>query len=394
MRIALLSIHYPPLRSSCAVQMRDLAQELLRLGHEPIMIVPTEGDRITETIDGVQLYRLPAPKIIDTGNIRRGLSEVLLPFFMLYGLRRSNFPSRELDAVIWYSPTIFFGPVVHFLKRMSGCPAYLILRDIFPEWALDLGIIKKGPIYYMFKLVSIYQYSVANIIGVQSSSNLGYLKKWSMFPGRKLEVLNNWLSSANEKRTKISLVDTALKGRKVFVYIGNMGVAQGMDVLIDLAESLKDRQDIGFLFVGRGSEVENLKKYSSGKNLTNFLFYDEIASEEIPSLLRICHVGLISLDPRHKTHNIPGKFLTYMQAALPVLAKVNAGTDLVNIIQDNRVGYVYTDNEIDDFRSLAEDIVDNKVNFQSMSVQARSLSYRMFSSNRAAKQITSSFYRV
>jgi len=374
--------------------MRDLAQELLRLGHEPIMIVPTEGDRITETIDGVQLYRLPAPKIIDTGNIRRGLSEVLLPFFMLYGLRRSNFPSRELDAVIWYSPTIFFGPVVHFLKRMSGCPAYLILRDIFPEWALDLGIIKKGPIYYMFKLVSIYQYSVANIIGVQSSSNLGYLKKWSMFPGRKLEVLNNWLSSANEKRTKISLVDTALKGRKVFVYIGNMGVAQGMDVLIDLAESLKDRQDIGFLFVGRGSEVENLKKYSSGKNLTNILFYDEIASEEIPSLLRICHVGLISLDPRHKTHNIPGKFLTYMQAALPVLAKVNAGTDLVNIIQDNRVGYVYTDNEIDDFRSLAEDIVDNKVNFQSMSVQARSLSYRMFSSNRAAKQITSSFYRV
>ena len=112
MRIALVSIHYPPLRSSCAVQMRDLAQELLQLGHEPIIIVPTEGLHkawISEAIDGIQVFRLSTLKTINVGSIRRGFSEILLPFYMLYGIRKSNFPARELDAVIWYSPTIFFG---------------------------------------------------------------------------------------------------------------------------------------------------------------------------------------------------------------------------------------------------------------------------------------------
>ena len=211
MRIALVSLHYPPLRSSCAVQMRDLAQELLRLGHEPIMMVPTEGLHkacVSEIIDGVQVFRLATFKTINVGNIRRGLNEILLPFVMLFRIRKSNFPARELDAVIWYSPTIFFGPMVQFLKRSSSCPAYLILRDIFPEWTLDLEILKKTPIYYLFKLVAKYQYSVANIIGVQTSSNLKYLENWSKKPNRQLEVLNNWLSPAHIKKTEISLIDT------------------------------------------------------------------------------------------------------------------------------------------------------------------------------------------
>ena len=79
------------------------------------------------------------------------------------------------------------------------------MRDIFPEWTLDLGILKKNPIYYFFKIVAKYQYSVANIIGVQTSSNLKYLENWSKKPNRKLEVLNNWLSFLNEKKTRISL---------------------------------------------------------------------------------------------------------------------------------------------------------------------------------------------
>jgi len=391
MRIALVSIHYPPLRTSCAVQMRDLAQELLQLGHEPIMIVPSEGLHkacISEIIDGIQVFRLSTLKTINVGNIRRGFSEILLPFYMLYGIRKSNFPARELDAVIWYSPTIFFGPVVQFLKFLSGCPAYLILRDIFPEWALDLGIFKKTPIYYFFKLVAKYQYSVANIIGVQTSSNLKYLENWSKNPNRQLEVLNNWLSPAYIKKTGISLIDTHLNGRKIFVYIGNMGIAQGMGVLIDLAESLKNRQDVGFLFVGQGSEVENLKTSSADKKLSNIIFYDEIDSEEIPSLLKMCHIGLIALDPRHKSHNIPGKFLTYMQAGLPVLARINRGTDLVDLIKDENVGRVYSGNEVDAFRNLAEELIDNDL--KAMSERGRFLSQKMFSSNQAAKQIVSS----
>jgi len=393
MRIALVSIHYPPLRSSCAVQMRDLAQELLQLGHEPIIITPSEDLHkacISETIDGIQVFRLSTLKTINVGNIKRGINEILLPFIILYRIRKSNFPIKELNAIVWYSPTIFFGPVVKFLKSSSNCPSYLILRDIFPEWTLDLGILKKGPIYYLFKLVAKYQYSVADIIGVQTSSNLKYLEGWAKKPNRKLEVLNNWLSLAHSQKTNISLTDTCLNGRKIFIYIGNMGIAQGMDILIDLAESMKNRRDVGFLFVGRGTEVENLQTSVADKKLDNILFYNEIDSKEIPSLLGMCHIGLIALDPRHKSHNIPGKFLTYMQAGLPVLARINGGTDLVDLIKDENVGRVYIGNEVDDFRNLAEELIDNENDLKAMSERGHFLSQKMFSSNHAAKQIVSS----
>ena len=396
MKIALICIHYPPLRSSCAVQMRDLAQELLMLGHEPIMIVPSEGLHkayISEVIDGVQVFRFSVFKIVDVGNIKRAINEMLLPFTILYRIRKSNFPIKELNAIVWYSPTIFFGPVVKVLKSSSNCPAYLILRDIFPEWTVDLGILKKGPIYYLFKLVAKYQYSVADIIGVQTSSNLKYLDNWVKKPNRKLEVLNNWLSVAHSQKNSISLVGTCLHERKIFVYIGNMGIAQGMDFLINLAESMKNRRDVGFLFVGRGTEVENLQTSAANKKLDNILFYDEIDSKEIPSLLDMCHIGLIALDPRHKSHNIPGKFLSYMQAGLPVLARINGGTDLVDLIKDENVGRVYIGNEVDDFQNLAEDLIDNENNLKAMSERGRFLSQKMFSSNQAAKQIVSSVLR-
>ena len=393
MKIALISIHYPPLRSSCAVQMNDLAQELLLLGHEPIVIVPGEGlDKgcRSEIVDGVQVFRISTFKTVGVGNIRRGINEILLPFIMLYRIRKGNLPVKALSAIVWYSPTIFFGPLVKVLKNSSNCPAYLILRDIFPEWALDLGILRNGPIYYFFKLVAEYQYSVADVIGVQSKSNLKYLEKWMSQPNKKLEVLNNWLSLAVTKKTSISLISTSLNGRKIFVYIGNMGIAQGMDILIDLADSLRKRQDIGFLFVGRGTEVERLKASVSSKKLDNVLFYNEIESKEIPGLLAMCHVGLIALDPRHKSHNIPGKFLTYMQAGLPVLAKTNPNTDLCNLIVEKGVGSVYIGDEVNDFKTMAENLVDDKSKLQTMSERGMVLNKKLFSSSRAANQILTS----
>jgi len=396
MKIALICIHYPPLRSSCAVQMRDLARELLILGHEPIVIVPSEGLHkayVSEVIDGVQVFRFSSFKTVDVGNIQRAINEMLLPFTILFRIRKSSFPIKELDAIVWYSPTIFFGPVVKVLKSASNCPSYLILRDIFPEWTLDLGILKRGPVYYLFKLVAKYQYSVADIIGVQTTSNLKYLDNWVKKPNRNLEVLNNWLSVADRKKNSISLTGTCLHDRKIFVYIGNMGIAQGMDILVDLAESMRNRRDVGFLFVGRGTEVENLQISAANKRLDNILFYDEIDSKEIPSLLDMCHIGLIALDPRHKSHNIPGKFLTYMQAGLPVLARINGDTDLVDLIKNENVGRVYIGNEVDDFKNLAEDLIDNENNLKAMSERGRFLSEKMFSSNQAAKQIVSSVSR-
>ena len=132
---------------------------------------------------------------------------------------------------------------------------------------------KKGIVYYLLKLVAKYQYSVANTIGIQTESNKEYFLEWlNKNKNRKLEVLNNWLAEPIIQKSSVQIKNTVLNNKKIFVYIGNMGVAQDMPILIDLAETFKSDDEIGFLFVGRGTMVPKLKKLSNDKNLKNILF--------------------------------------------------------------------------------------------------------------------------
>jgi glycosyltransferase involved in cell wall biosynthesis len=166
-----------------------------------------------------------------------------------------------------------------------------------------------------------------------------------------------------------------------------MGIAQGMDVFLDLAESFKSRADVGFLFVGRGSEVARLKAAAQTRSLTNTLFRSEVNPQEMPGLLGQCHFGLLALDPRHKTHNIPGKFLTYLQAGLPVLARVNAGTDLAHLIAAEGVGRAYVGDSVAELHTLAEELIEQNAQQHTMSDRGRALSTRMFSPAAAVRQI-------
>jgi glycosyltransferase involved in cell wall biosynthesis len=168
---------------------------------------------------------------------------------------------------------------------------------------------------------------------------------------------------------------------------GNMGVAQGMDVLLDLDERLHHRHDIGFLFVGRGSDAQRLRGEAKTRGLDNVVFHDEIDPAEIPGLYSQCHVGMIALDPRHKTHNIPGKFLSYMQAGLPVLASINPGNDLAELIQREGVGRVCTDHSAESLQQLAVELADEITSDKDVSARCRALSAKLFSPEAAVKQI-------
>lgn len=391
--IALISTDYPPLRTSAAVQLRDLARELAALGHRPVMIVPSPLSGrawAVERLDGVEVLRVAAPETRTPSFVRRAIAEMWLPFAMLRSLRKSPYRSAKWDLLAWYSPPIFFGPLIWVLRRSSGARTYLILRDIFPEWAVDLGLVRKGPIYLVFKAIAALQYAVADVIGVQTPSNLAYLSRWARSPHRRVEVLHNWLAATPNVGCSIAVDKTALAGRKIFVYIGNMGVAQGMDIFVELIQALRHRADIGFLFVGRGSEFAKLEAEKASRELNNVLFFGEIDSSEIPGLLQQCHVGLVALHPDHKTHNIPGKFVSYVQYGLPVLARVNGGTDLERLIEDEEVGKVYAGSSVGELKRLAEELADNEALRHSMSGRGRQLASRMFSPATAARQIVAS----
>ncbi|HBP88411.1 MAG TPA: glycosyltransferase family 4 protein [Nitrospirales bacterium] len=390
MRIAIVGDAYAPLQTSAAVQLRDLAAEFITQGHHPTMLIPVSGLQSTwslEDVAGVEVLRVRSPQTKDVRHIRRTLAELYMPFAVLRGLRQSPLSGVKWDGVVWYSPSIFHGPLIRSLTRASSCRSYLILRDIFPEWAVDMGIMGRGLAYRFFKIIENYQYSVADVIGVQTQGNQAYFTDWSGQPDRRVEVLQNWLAEASDIGCSISVCDTSLAGRKIFVYAGNMGVAQGMGVLLNLAESLENRKDIGFIFVGRGSDSQRLRSEALARGLENVLFFDEIAPNEMPGLYAQCHVGLVALDPRHRTHNIPGKFVSYMQCGLPVLASINPGNDLVELIEKSHVGRVCTDNSVTLLESMAQSLVADITRDVGFKSRCKEMARRLFSPKVAVKQI-------
>lgn len=391
MKIALVADTFPPMRTSGAVQLRDLAREFVRKGHDLTILLPEPTlDRPwrLEPFEGAQILRLKAPSPKNNGYVRRTLGEWRMPYAMLRNLRKTQLVAQQWEGVVWYSPSIFHGPLVRALKSQSGCKSYLIIRDIFPEWAVDLGIMHRGLVYQGFKRIAHQQYAVADTIGVQTTGNLKYFESWRQSqPGRSLEVLQNWLDVPATKQCSIRFSGTSLAGRKIFVYAGNMGVAQGMDIILNLAERLKSLNDVGFLFVGRGSDVNRLKALATSKSVNNVLFHDEIDPDEIPDLYAQCLAGVVALDPRHKTHNIPGKFLTYMQNRLPVLANVNSGNDLVALIRDENVGEVCETNNLDELETRCRALIDKAESDPLLPERCIDLFHKNFSVCQAVQQI-------
>jgi len=389
-RIVLVADTFPPLRTSGAIQLSHLSREFARQGYSLCVLLPAPNQREPwklEEFDGAQIMRLRAPRTKDIGYVRRTLAEFWMPFAMSRTLRQSPLATEVWDGVVWYAPSIFHGPLVSALKRKSACKSYLIIRDIFPDWAVDMELMGRGVPYYFFSAVARYQYSVADVIGVQTPGNLGYFESWSAKTGRKLEVLQNWLGKPKQKQCTIRVNETALAGRKVFVYAGNIGVAQGMDILLDLAEKLRTRSDVGFLFVGRGQEVARLKAAAQSRCLDNVVFFDEIDPDEISELYAQCDAGIVALDSRHKSHNIPGKFLTYLQSGLPVLANINKGNDLAHIIREERVGQVCETNQVDELLVLLDKLLVQINTDSQLPARCNALFEREFSVNSAVTQI-------
>jgi glycosyltransferase involved in cell wall biosynthesis len=391
MRFLLLADIYVPSRISAALQLRDLAQELARQGHEVVVLVPCQGLGRAwrlEQVDGVSVLRVRAPRTKDIGLVRRAIGEALLPLALLLGLWLGPLRRLRWDGIIWYSPTIFLGPAVAWLKRASRCRAYLILRDLFPDWAVDAGVLRKGLTYRVFKAVERFQYRQADVIGVQTPANAP-LVATDAPRGTRIEVLYNWLAAPAAPDTG-PLPDGLghwMGGRTVFVYAGNIGVAQDLDAFLDIAPRFAQRHDLGFLIVGRGSERERLRDRTTRAALGNVMVADEVSPDVLQLVLARCHVGLIALHPGHATHNIPGKLLTYLHARLPVLARVNANNDLVGFLEQEQAGLVVPGDQPDLLVAHVEQLLDEPGLRADMGARGAALAERLFSPDGAVRQI-------
>jgi len=368
MKLAIIVDSYPPIKSSAAIMMSDLSKGLEALGVEVNIFSPhcLKGKpSFIEADNSISVFRLKVPQIKDVGYIRRTLAELIMPFKMIYEIKKHQFVVNGYDGIVWYSPSIFHGVFVNYLKKKNNdCDAYLIIRDIFPEWAYDVGLIKSRIVFNFFAIFAKYQYSLANNIAVQSEGNLSYFTPYS-----NTSVLDNWYPHSTKTKCPINLQETKLANKKIFIYSGNMGIAQNLLPFIDVIE-MYSSSDIGFLFIGPGGQKQKIEQMINEKSLENVLVLDEIEPNEISSLYRQCHVGIVSLDLRHKSHNIPGKFLGYLEAGLAILAKVNKKNDIANIIKQYEVGLVCNSDNPEEIYIKSQKILENDVRSYKQKAQA------------------------
>lgn len=349
MRIVIVADSFPPLKNSAAVLVFSLAEVIASEGHYVLVVTPSsEIDKkyVEDDYTTYKVLRIRCKGIKSHNKFLRGISELRLFFLLPYQFNKSQFGKESWDLVMWYSPTIFLGGLVKLLKKKAKF-SYLILRDIVPDWMVDIGLMKKGFIFYLLKWFEHYQYQLADVIGVQSSGNKKYIENLLLPNLKSLEVLPNWMPSiskthkfVNDINTHANLQKTILAGRKISIYAGNMGEAQGIENLAQVILNLRDRPDCGFLIIGRGSKKEWLHDFIRTHNLDNVFLLDEVDLVTLSMYYHQSHAGLVFLDLDHKSHNIPGKFISYLEAGLPVAACVNSGNDLNKIITDEKLGLV------------------------------------------------------
>lgn len=349
MRIVIAADSFPPLKNSAAVLVFSLAETISSEGHHVLVVTPSNEINKTYVEDdygAFKVLRVRCGGIKSHHRFLRGISELSLFFSLPYQFKKSQYGKESWDLVIWYSPTIFLSGLVKSLKTKTKL-SYLILRDIVPDWMVDVGLMKKGFSFFLLKWFEHYQYQLADVIGVQSPGNKKYIENLILPNLKSLEVLPNWMPSistacqfVDDKNAYTNLQKTILAGRKILIYGGNLGEAQGIKNLAQVILNLRDRTDCGFLIIGRGSKKEWLHDFIKTHNLDNVLLLDEVDLVTLSMYYRQSYAGLIFLDLDHKSHNIPGKFISYLEAGLPVAAFVNPGNDLIKVILDNRLGIV------------------------------------------------------
>ncbi|HYG97517.1 MAG TPA: glycosyltransferase family 4 protein [Terriglobales bacterium] len=393
--LILVDCYYPSLKSSAKL-VHDLGAEFVASGHEVIVATPgaTSGTPLQVSVeDGITVARFRFGDIKSAPRLLRAVYEMQLsPKFWRVG--RTFFRENRCDLIVYYSPSIFFGSLVRKLKGLWNCPAYLILRDIFPQWAVDAGVLRKGVAYSYFRHKELELYAAADVIGVQSPASLCYFEE--QWPGRyRLEVLYNWTKLREEG---LPVTDyrrcLGLESKTVFFYGGNIGVAQNMDSILRLAENLHQRDDVYFLLVGEGSEVSRLNEDVAARRLRNLKILPGVSQGEYLAMVSEFDVGLISLDRRLCTHNFPGKLLGYMYWGLPILASINPGNDLQPVIERASAGLCCLDGDDRQLLEHATMLADNAEFRRRMGRNSRALLESVFSVNAAAKQILTSVERT
>lgn len=345
LRVLYIATSFPEPNKGATIYT-DLAEALYEAGHEVVVAVSEQTRNLNQSImkkeRGFDVLRIVTGNYYDVGLIEKGITTLRIPSLMKKGISKYLLTS-EFDFILYEAPPVTNAALVSWAKKKFKCKSYLMLKDIFPQNAVDIGMMKKsGLIYKFFQRKEKQLYDSADIIGCMSEGNRKYIlehnssikeNKVEIFPNTK-KITSNYMTNKSFMREKLSIP----KESCVFLFGGNMGKPQYVDLLCEAIVDCKDNQNIFFLFIGRGTERYKLEETIKNKKIKNAHVLENLPRDEYEQITKECNVGLITLDPRFTIPNYPSRILSYMEYAKPVLAATDRVTDLKDLIHDSRSG--------------------------------------------------------
>ena len=327
----------------------DLIQELDNFGDQ-ITVASIDSSlkpfQIKRTVEkNIDLIYIGSFQLYNVNILKKGLAIITLPFFMKRAIKKLDI--SKFDLILYETPPITWAGIVNQIKKKNKIKSFLMLKDIFPQNAIDIGLMKKDSlIFNYFKRKEELLYEVSDYIGCMSKGNIEYIiKNNSKIPKEKLYYFPN-----TKKDTGSRNIDFP-KEKLQFVYGGNMGLPQGVLNIAPAISYFKNDREIEFIFIGKGTEWNKINEYF--KEQKNVQVLESLPREEYEKLLSSCDAGFIFLDSRFTIPNYPSRTLAYLEKGIPIIAATDKNTDIKDLILDNGVGLWSCS---DDINSLIENI--------------------------------------
>lgn len=335
-----------------SIEERGIYQDLLRKfrdkGHSVTVVCPAERRRKIKTnlkcIQGISILQVQTLNIQKSNVLEKGLATLALEYQFLHAVKK-HLSDKKFDLVLYSTPPITLAKVVQYVKNRDKALTYLLLKDIFPQNAVDIGMMREGSLLYkMFRKKEKTLYAVSDAIGCMSSANQAYILKYNPeIQEDKVEVNPNTIAPISFEYSDAEKENIRNKygiplDKKIFVYGGNLGKPQGIDFLLE-AILCTSREDVFYLIVGDGTEYDRINDWFKEHRPVNAKLIQQLPKNDFDKLLASCDVGLIFLDKRFTIPNFPSRLLSYLEMKMPVLAATDSSTDIGDIIEDAGCGF-------------------------------------------------------
>ncbi len=401
MKILVVSLYYEPDRcQSNGPIIRALCEDWAEAGHEITVLAsfphyncdevwPEYRGRLfqRDCIGGVNVIR----SYIFVPHKRSGWQRILNYLSFNISSTLAGLFAGKQDVIFVMSPPLTIGLTAYVLGLLKRIPYCYNLQDIWPEVAVKLGMLRgRRMIAFLERMEKFIYRNSLRIFAISDEFKSNLIGKG--VAADKIEVIPNFTDTEfirpMEKANAFALAN-GLADKFTVLYAGNVGLSQGLEVILDAAEQLKDCGEIVFVIVGEGGCRDELIAETKRRGLQNLKLLPFQPESDVPMVYAACDVALIPLKAGITENSVPCKTYSIMAAAKPYIAGVDAGSTVWKLTDQVGCGVCV---EPENGRALAEAVL--RLQNDEQARQAMGQNGRQFVERNFARETITDRYRA